>query len=322
MRTRVQFALLYAAALVPWHLYSWIHLGSVIPDTMKIKMFQRSWGAGMTFQRGPLVYLRLFPVATAFSVALLTGGVGLLWRAPRRVRTTATLLLAYGALHFLAYTAIRVPPYHWYYVNQVVPCVLIGALGLASIVPQLSRGGRVPAWGWLVPAIPALGIAVLAAQLGVPFREVPIHSNWAPHAAYRDMGLWLKAHTAPQDGIFISGEIGTLAFYSDRLLINEFSDMNRVSEPILAGEYDKRPIVGALLRLNFYWRRLQKPDVPILYFMQGSTVNAAREAAVRQTSIQTWVVSSRFMDRLRPGSRTLYWFKPLERELAGRPAAE
>jgi hypothetical protein len=309
-KTRLQFVLAYAIVLTPWHLYSWIHLGSVIPDTMKIKMFQRDWGRWLNFRNGPALYLQAFPLAFTFSILLLPFGLlCIAVKAGKPVRTVAAILAAYGALHFIAYSTIRVPPYHWYYVSEAVTGVLMGSLGLSSVFHRYLDRERLKPLFWLTVLAPAAGIVAIVATTGFRVDEMPIHSNWATHDRYKQMGLWLRDHAAPDAGIFCSAEIGTIAFYSGKYLINEFSDMNRISEPILKGTYNNLPVVGILLRVNYYWRRLQDPLPPIKYWVQATlTVNEKQRAALDVEAIHAWDVSTRFTEWLTPGRKVRYWF--------------
>jgi len=312
MKTKCLFALVYALVLAPWHVYSWIHLGSIIPDTMKIKVHQRAWSESMTFSHGPLLYLRAFPLAATFAFGMLPFGVLALGRSDRRVRAVLVVLAAYGILHFIAYSTIGVPPYHWYYVQQVVPCVLIGALGLSCLFRRTAAVARLRRVVLRVGVFaPAAGILVIAYRDGFQIREMPIHSNWATHDTYKTMGLWLRDHTAPSDVIFCAGEIGTMAFYSDRYLINEFSDMNRISESLVNGTYNRLPIVGPLIRINYYWRRMQEPRPDPRYMLRGAAVSNDKKVRIVKESIKTWDVSSTFMDWLVPDRTMFYSFKAL-----------
>jgi hypothetical protein len=312
--TRLRSALVYGLVLTPWYLYSWIHLGSIIPDTMKIKMGQQAWSAWLTFFHGPLAYLDVFPLATAFSFGMLLLGLLLIGRTNRTILNAASILGAYGVLHFAAYSTIKVPPYHWYYVSQVVPCVLIGALGAARLFERWAA--RPAAYRAILRAAvlaPATAIAVMEYADGFRLKEVPIHSNWAPHDTYKEMGLWLKANTDPSATIFCATELGTLAFYSERYLINEFNDLNRVSETMLSGVYYDKPIVGPLMRINYYWRRLQPPFPDYQYRLQNAADDQAERAEISQHAIKTWEVTSKWIEWRTARNTMLYSLTPVAR---------
>jgi hypothetical protein len=225
LRPRATLALAYALTLLPWSLYSWVALGSLVPDTLIIKTGQRTWGT-RGFVDGLLMYSRAFPLATLGSFLPVMGAVGFAYGVKSLVRPLLVVLLGYGALYFASYAILGVPPYHWYYVQIVLPCVLIGALGAASWMSRLPRLG-VPPPQWLVyptAALPALALVVILSQDGMPPREAPIHTNWASPAQYRAIGVWLREHVEPARSIRLQAEVGALAYYSERYLVNNFSD--------------------------------------------------------------------------------------------------
>ena len=305
IRTRARFVLVYALVLAPWHMYSWIHLGSFIPDTMKIKMFQRAWSAWMTFPHGPALYFQVFPLASAFSIVLLPFGLLCLASKDRRVQTVAAVLAAYAALHFAAYSTIQVPPYHWYYVSQVVPSVLVGALGLSVLFERLPSARAVRIAVMASALLPAAGLTAIAYRDGFRVDEMPIHTNWASHETYKQLGLWIKEHTEPSATIFCAAEIGTLAFYSERLLINEFSDFNRVSEAVVSGAYYDKPVIGPLMRVNYYWRQLQTPFAFPRYRLDAA-IGEARGGPIPPETVKTWEVSSKWIEWRTPGKNVQY----------------
>ena len=152
------------------------------------------------------------------------------------VRPLLVVLLGYGALYFASYALLGVLPYHWYYVQIVVPCVLLGALGAASWISRFPRVS-VPPLQWLVyptAALPALALVVIRSRDGVPPREAPIHTNWASPAQYRAIGMWLRVHVEPASSIRLQAEIeiGTLAYYSERYLVNNFSDRGEIEPAV------------------------------------------------------------------------------------------
>jgi hypothetical protein len=142
---------------------------------------------------------------------------------------------------------------------------------------------------------------------GVPLREMPMRSNWATHETYKQIGQWLKEHTDPSATVFCAAEIGALAFFSDRQLINEFSDMNRMSETILSGAYDSKPVVDPLLRLNYYWRRMRPPMPAAQLSHPGSHRFASSPSGTQGQLDKTLAVSTRF-NWLTPGQPMFYWF--------------
>ncbi|MEU0510140.1 hypothetical protein [Amycolatopsis sp. NPDC006125] len=85
-----------AAGMVagPWFVFSWVVLGSFVPDTLLIKTQQRSWG-GHQFGEGPLLLLRFYPAAIV--LAFLPAVLGVLaFAAWTRRRAQLSLPAAFG----------------------------------------------------------------------------------------------------------------------------------------------------------------------------------------------------------------------------------
>lgn len=262
VRPKVRFIITAALVVAPWFLYSWIHLGSFVPDTLQIKMGQRGWGRGLSYATGLRLYLQRYPVETLWSFVLMPFAPLAFTSARARVRTVAGITVAYGIGHLAAYTVMGVPPYHWYYVNQLVPTAVAGALGVAALaerwrdVTMVRRVLKPVAAG-----LPAMGLLVTALRLGVPFPQAPIHTNWATEQDYRDIGLWLRDHVNETDVIFNVSEMGAVSFYSQRTIVNEFSDAN-ITWGAIVERYPTLPLPARLaIDANFYWRRMQ-PVLP------------------------------------------------------------
>jgi hypothetical protein len=174
---------------------------------------------------------------------------------------------------------------------------VLGALGAAAALKQGTFAQKVVASVAL--AMPATGLAVMVFENGFPPGEAAIHSNWATQAEYRTIGLWIRDHVDPKSIISIKGEIGTLAFYSERRLVNYFSDRNEVTPPPsgdtghlsripLAG-----PVIGGALRLNFYWRQKLEQLPPPQYTL---ILTPGRHAGPEGPEVvMIWYASSRWM---------------------------
>jgi len=308
-RVRWQYLLGYGAVLLPWHLYSWIALGSFVPDTLVIKTWLTVWGEAGSFPRGlGHYYLSAYPVATiaSFSLAVFAGFA--LLGSDRRTRSVAWIVTGYAALHTGAYAWLAVPPYHWYFVHLALASVLTGALGLTVVVAALARrrsetGAEKAGDGRLVKALraaaiilPAWGLLVLVPQRGFPFEEAPIHTNWASHAQYREIGDWLRRNVDADRTINLNGEVGCIAYYSKRRLVNNFTDQNRIGKLEVQRSWLDTPVFSALSRLNFYWRQPREPLGPPSYVLQHRAANPRWRPGVDY--IEAWPVSSRWSEHV------------------------
>jgi hypothetical protein len=298
-RQRGVVTLLYSLVLLPWHLYAWLRLGSLVPDTLFIKLEQTGWGPTV-FSDGPELYLKRFPTETRLSVLLPPLALLLLWRCPPAARRIVAVLGSYGVLHYLAYAAMAVPPYHWYYLNQLVPAVLLGSLGLAALISTWRRD-RLPAQLVALAglALPVIGLLILFAERGYPLREAPIHTNWATPSEYRAVGLEVRELVEPGAVVEVHGEIGTLAYDSQRLLVDDFSDMNRTAGAIFYNDYRDTPVVRDLISWNFTHRRILSPLPPATYVIEFGIPGDGR--ADDPGVIKVWQIST-----LWTGEKTIY----------------
>jgi hypothetical protein len=289
----------WLVVVVPWHAAAWVALGSAIPDTFFIKVHQNNWGPRMTFVRGPLLYGEAFPLATlgAFALALFAPFV-FVERAPG-VRRTAGMLLTYGALHFGGYALLGVPPYHWYYVHQVIAVALVGALGAWSFARhERTTVGRRAAVV-IACALALAPLVLIAGARGFPLREVPIHTNWGTHEQYREVGRWLEQHVEAGSGIRVAAEIGTVAFYAGRHLSNEFSE-GSLAAAIARRRAGDRALFRTLLQANFRWRSDPKMPRPA-YALRHVPVERSGDVVGRDI-VKSWHTSTawsaRFTDRM------------------------
>jgi hypothetical protein len=260
VRRRAGRSLLVAAlAAAPWYLFSWWVLGALVPDTLVLKTVASAGWGKWHFGNGPYLYLREYPVAAVLTALPALAGVAALgWWAARRawqrprfagLGVPAALGVA-GVLHFLAYTLLSPPPYHWYYAPSV------GALTLVAAVAAGTTGrGRPAAPAPAARRLPALaplaaGVLLVVADLGtalarpLPWDVAPVMTNWATAAEYRTTGEAIAPLVAGQV-VSSPGEIGTLAYWCRCDIVDSFSDPGRL-EPLIA---ERRAAAGPVMRL-------------------------------------------------------------------------
>jgi hypothetical protein len=136
--------ILIALILSPWFIFSRLYYGAFLPHTLAVKQAQvfagGHWG-------GPWMFARALgrTVSDIFAPSDLTGILacacvlaGLAALARRRPRP-ALIIVAWAALHALAYGAVlRVPPYTWYFAPVLVALAVIAALGADELI-RLTR---------------------------------------------------------------------------------------------------------------------------------------------------------------------------------------
>jgi len=266
---------LLGAVLVagPWFAFSWVVLGAMVPDTLVIKTLQgvqRSWG-NWEFGNGLGLYWRGMPVQTvlAFLPAVLAVLAGAWWLvragrgdpASRRLLPFAVLALA-GGVYALAYTQLKVPPYHWYYGPSLIAATIFVCAVASGGTRRIERGATVSAVAVLVAAS-AVGYGLP----GLPRDFAPFTSNYTTTAQYeeigREVGRLAGGRTVESDG-----EIGVVAYTCDCAVIDVFSDRGRMPNAIAELEARAGHLTRGLLRVNFaffdYVRQPRKLELALV----------------------------------------------------------
>lgn len=250
----------------PWFAVSWFAFGSFVPDTLAIKQTQAGLFAPWTFGTGPVMYYLGWPITVLVSFLPAVLGVIALaaWAAARfGVRWPAfpalgpvAALAAGGVLYYVAYSFIGVGPFHWYYVAPTTAASAFAVAAFGTWYAQarertaLRTGPPVLALG-LTGVLVLCGAAVDAAQ-GLPWKSPVIFGNWASAADYARVGRELGARL---NGASVAspGEIGTLAYYCECAIIDEFSDRGHAVELVERRIATANPLMSLALRVNYHW---------------------------------------------------------------------
>lgn len=249
------------AVVLPWFVWSWVVLGSAVPDTLIIKTRQRSWGP-WSFGNGPVLYHGMYPAATVLSFVPAALGVlaALVWLVVRvaypagRARSLdrfAALPLA-GGLHYLAYAEFGIAPYHWYYGTSIA-CLALFLAAAVGAAWAPATAGVLPRWSGYAAVTVAAALLVVSAvndSAAVRGGYAPLTTNWASAAQYQRVGTDV-GRLAGGRTVRSSGEIGEVAYYCRCAMIDPFSDRGRVIAMIRAVERHAGPVRQALLRGNF-----------------------------------------------------------------------
>jgi hypothetical protein len=240
-----------AAVVTPWLVFSWIALGSAVPDTLVIKQGSRGWGSFTT----SLVQRYYPPFPWAILGVLVLAGAGLVsvltwawWRSrARSVPPTVPALAVAGAAYFGLMWTFDVPPFFWYYGPTLAALILAAAIGLATLTG--------PACGRLIRSVAATlgaGLIVLTlvpwaqgASTQVPMRAMPVHGNWALPGEYEEIGREL-GQIVGDSPVRSPGEVGGLAYFCECTIVDRFSDRATLSDLIKDARHD-----SWLYRLNY-----------------------------------------------------------------------
>jgi hypothetical protein len=274
----------FTGVALPWFLFSWLALGSAVPDTLMIKTLQRSWGE-WSFTNGAKLYWEHYPLATVLSfLPLVLAAVAATVWLVRYLRGSepAWRLLPFaalavgGALHYLAYVWLDVPPYHWYYGPSIV----------AATVFVVAAGAHLRARAGLAAGLVLATVSALAyAAPGLPRDFSPITSNHATSERYRDIGHDL-ALIAQGRTVHSAGEIGALAYACDCSIVDLLSDRGAVAPAIEESERRSGAVGKALTEVNFqFFDRSLRPADPEL-------VLEVTPGPPPATALATWTIHS------------------------------
>src|SRR5215470_14805109 len=286
-RARLRSALIFGACLAPWYLFSWVYLGSLLPDSLLVKVSQ-SWG--IVFSSGLRLYLRRYPWETILSFLWLPLALLASLRSVRALGSLVPIIAGYLGLHYAAYTILHVPPYHWYYVPDAVSLLLLCTLAMARLAR--TGEGRLSGHAWrgvlvLAMLLPLGGMVGLLVRGGIPLREAPIHTNWATYAQYREIGSWLREHYRGQTG-YSEIEVGTVGYYCDCFLMDVLAH-RRMTDALIRRHSGRSTPRSLAIRLSFFFYRPQAPFPPVTY-----GVLYTRSPDGSPPSLQRWNVESRW----------------------------
>lgn len=248
-------ALVTVAVALPWHVLSWLLLGSAIPDTFFIKTGATDgWFHLYLWANAPAMYWRFWPVETVSVVPLAAVGVvvGAWWAWRGGARSRLVAVLAGGPVaYWVALWLLSTPGSHWYFGTILVPLGVLAVLGAAA-VPRL--------WPRIVVSALVLATAVVLAWRPAPWAEAPFMPNWGTAPQYA-----AAAADLPDGTVVLSpGEIGALSFYCHErcAVIDEFSDRARAQLFIDRQAAQAGPLTRALLEVNFAHRERIEPIRP------------------------------------------------------------
>ncbi|MDQ4010896.1 MAG: hypothetical protein M3228_09415 [Actinomycetota bacterium] len=263
-------AVIGVAVLValPWHLVSWVLLGSALPDTFLLKTGGQKWGDSYDVATGWQLYGQVYPTATVLAagpallglLCLAAWGTPALRRAVPNGLAVPVVTGVGGLAHFAAFVALGTTPYHWYYGPSVAGLTCCAAFTTAAVL------GAAPRPLGVLAAAPLAMLAVLsvgfALARGVPWTVAPITTNWALPGQYARVGADL-AGSAESQTISSPGEIGTLVYFCDCAIVDAFSDRGVMNAVLREHERQAGPVKRRLLQLNYrYFDRNVSPARP------------------------------------------------------------
>ena len=273
MKLRFKFIALYILCLIPWYLFSWIYLGSLVPDTLFIKTFQKSWGRWQFFN-GILLYYEKYPLETLLSFLFFPLLFLFVNSRLKKLRKTGIVIGTVGLGYFVSYSLLGIPPYHWYYIPQVIVIILGGAFALTESYYSCIHPWRKKLLYSVIVAyiaVPVVGMFHILERDGFYLKEAPIHTNWATHGQYKEVGLRLRELSHAGGTFYFSGEIGTLAFYCRCYLLGDSFSDRRWLKKYIRDHTLSSTIKAVLFKINFMFYKDDSDFPSFSYRLAGHT---------------------------------------------------
>lgn len=202
---------LFVGLVLSWHAFAWGYFGAPLPLTLFAKQAQGQMAISTLFGPGFLRvagwYARHWFAWLEAALALLGLGFAL---ARRRVWV---LFLAWPLLYFLAYSALGVTSYPWYYAPLVPGFIVAVGLGMEALQRNFSKIGAT----FATPGFAAIAGLLLVAQMA---RLDALRQNPdSRYPIYRAVGEWIAQNTSPETRV-AALEVGIIGFYAQRPMID------------------------------------------------------------------------------------------------------
>lgn len=207
---------LFLGLIIPWFVFAWAYFGSPLPVTLAVKHQQGVMTISQRFAPGLLSILGWYAwwpylLEAGLSVA---GMIFMFWRARHWA-----LFFAWTMLYFLAYSALGVSGYFWYYAPLVPGFIVLLGLGISSI-RELFTSHRTTFYYITTMALLLVLVTAQAYHLR-QLRQYPYHRLFIDNrlVIYGVAGEWLQDHTPPHATVGTL-EVGIIGFYAQRRMID------------------------------------------------------------------------------------------------------
>jgi len=226
-----------------WHVYYLAIFGSFLPKTLQVKMVQGRSGEWVLYHQYVWPYLKWLLANRMFLLGF--AAIGILWQP-----YLLGIIGCFTLLHFIIYSLLKVPYYHWYYYDfyiLVLLCILLGWCWILNLVERSISQLRAHAFSrflyYLIPQF-CLFIFVIwlfSVQLDVylsqfqavkkPFQVHPYdmlnHLQSERHKSYLALVKLLRSKLRQGDIILVP-EVGIISYY---LSDYEIRDVNGLASP-------------------------------------------------------------------------------------------
>lgn len=273
-KQRISAAIVPIVLIVaPWLLFSALYYHSTIPTTLQSKLAQ-----GGTIYWPGYYYNQIWPrlkdafygndIVAGLFVGVAIAGVLLFLTKSERFGRAVAFLFAYMLLHVAAYSALRLPDYHWYFVPYAVIIFIVCGYTLSSmfgagksVEPARSVGFR-----FALEIPPAILVGVAA--IWFSWRNLPKVDSRLE--VYKQVAAYIQVN--PPKIAAGMMEIGIIGFYAPNVRIFDFSgiatreQIERVRNNDATGWLeDSTSLDKVVLRLE---KHPLEPDIDPRFFAQ------------------------------------------------------
>jgi len=153
---------LFLGLTLPWFAFAWGYFGSPLPATLAVKQHQGAMAISQRFAPGLLTILKAF-ITWPYLLEAGLAAAGVLFMI-RRAHQWA-LFLAWIMLYFMAYSALGVSRYFWYYAPLVPGFIVLLGLGI-SWIKKMFVSSRIISFCNIIPVtlllllVPAQGYSL------------------------------------------------------------------------------------------------------------------------------------------------------------------
>ncbi|MEB3308346.1 MAG: hypothetical protein VKK98_09395 [Cyanobacteriota bacterium] len=202
--------------------------------------------------------------------------------ANQAFRTICCLTMGSAGLIWLGYSALKVPPYHWYYGFPLFTLV-----ALASTASLAANTRRRAAAAICIHIMALAGGASISLHRLNEDQVVPIQTNWATVSQYQMIASSMN-QIAPNGAYELEGELGVIQFFSTAHAIDGFSNRQPAMRWATSSP-ETNPIQELLTQINFMHLKHATPPSDSRYLLTSNRQQCANPA---EKPLQTWIVSN------------------------------
>jgi len=255
-RYSLEVMAVFLGMTLPWVFFAWAYFGTSLPVTLAAKQQQGIMEISQQFIPGFLDIFRYY----SWQPYLLAAGLAIVGIFMFRRARHWALLLAWTTLYFLAYSALGVSGYFWYYAPLVPGFIVLLGLGISVIKEYFAL--EQTSFRRIVTTMLFLGLVSAQTYQLWQLQQHRIYGLYMENLMdmYTVVGEWLYDNTPPQATVGTL-EVGIIGYYSQRPMI----DFAGLIQPEVSDQFARYTSYedSALWAVERY-----RPDYLVLYEKQ------------------------------------------------------